>query len=242
MTRGLTTTIKSELAASHVRIGYFFEIVFDTTPIRLSSTFHNVSWDSKTWLGNGWFHGADSIVEDEDLDVNELTIYLSGVNPSLLSAFLTDSSASNTGALYLVFFDSTWTPKADPYLLFEGNLNEVTFSEESDNTSIEVSFEDKLSKLDKASDVRWTHNFQQTRYSGDNGFNYVQSLEDWDGYWGTKKGNKKTKKDAKQDRNTNKKKKKNTTKSSEANKRKRRQTRQDLGGRKRARAGRKNRR
>lgn len=238
MARNLTSAVKTELAATNCRIGYFLEINFDTTPVRLSSTMHDVSWDSKTWQGNGWFHGSDSVVEDEDLDTDELTVYLSGVNSTLISAFLTDSSANNTGKLYLVFFDSSWSVVADPYLLFDGYLDEVEISEESDDTSIEVSFESRLAILDKASDIRWTHNFQQTRFSGDDGFNYVQSLEDWDGYWGREKGKKKKKNDAKQDReNKKKKKKKGKKKKSQENKKKRRANRRKRGHRRRARQG-----
>lgn len=162
---------------------------------------HNISWDSKTWLGNGWFHGRDSIVEDTDLDADKLSIFLSGVNSSLISAVLSDTSADNTGSLYLVFFDSDWDVIADPYLLFTGNIDAIEISEQSKDTNIEIAWESALSVLDKASNIRWTDKFQQTRFSGDKGFEFVQKLqEDGELYWGKKK----TKTPKKKDRRTKK--------------------------------------
>jgi len=199
MARGLHANTITELSEPDVRIGYFLSIGFDT-PLYLSSLRHDKDWDSKTWLGNGMFHGADSIDEDQDLGVDELSVFLSGVDSTILSAFMNYSEADVVGQIYLVFFDENWAVVADPYLLFEGLLDEVEISEEADDTSIEVSFQNRLSQLDRASDIRWNHNNQIDRFAGDLGFDYVQALVDYDGYWGKNKLSKKEGKDAKEER------------------------------------------
>lgn len=184
MSRDLTSGMVTAFAASTVRPFFLFEATFYGSTLRLWDGFGDLTWDSKTWLGNGWFKGQGQVGEDNDVTPNNLEVYLSGVPLALVSLLLSGQRYTNRGSLWVGCFDSSNAIIADPYLLFEGGLSAPRIDDSSSVSQIVLSYTDDLVNILKSRELRNNHESQQSLFPGDRGFEYVASLQHWTGFWG----------------------------------------------------------
>lgn len=186
MSRTLTTAVSSAVEASEVRPFYLFEAEFVSETLRLFSGGYDLTWNSETWLGNGWFKGLSNVKETGGVESSGVEVTLSGVPDTLISLVLGDSRQNLTGKLYLGFFDSSWSIIADPFLFFEGGLDVPKISDSNSDLDLILTYENHLVFLKRKRELRFTDQTQQALFPGDLGFQFVNSLAEWSGYWGKK--------------------------------------------------------
>ncbi len=186
MTRTLTTAAKNALDDILIRPFYLFYVEFEGTTLRLFSGDRDLFYGGYSWLGNGWFRGLSSIRETGDIQSTGLDITLSGVPDTMLSLVLTYARQNLPGRLYLGVFDSSYSVIADPILLYEGGFDVAKISRSIGDLTIALSFESNLASLRRKREIRFTDQQQKLWYPSDKGFEYVDSLAEWTGFWGNK--------------------------------------------------------
>ena len=183
---GLSGGMVTEFEADTIRPIFIFEGTFASSTLRLWDGFGNLSWDSQTWLGNGWFKGMSDVSEDEKLTSKGIDILLSGVPQSLISLILSEQRHTARGRVWLGCLDSSGAVVNSPYMLFEGGLSSPRINDSSDSAEIVLSYEDDLIILQKTKSLRYNNEAQKALFPSDRGFEYVSSLQDWIGFWGNK--------------------------------------------------------
>lgn len=186
MARDLTTDMVTALGAPVLRPFMLYEGTFASSTLRLWDGYGDLSWDGKTWLGNGWFSGIGDVANDNDIKANNIDVTLSGVPLALVSLILTESRHSCRAAVYLGCFDAAGAIVADPYLLFEGALSAPRIDDSAQASQIVLTYEDDLIVILKSKELRFNHETQQSLFPGDRGFEYVAGLQKWTGFWGYK--------------------------------------------------------
>ena len=194
MPRDLTPQFITQLESGTVIPALFVELNFESTTLYLWNGVGDIIYDTNTYLGNGWFQGVESIKEEGDLVPRGLDIQLSGVPSSLVSIVLGQSVEKQTGIVSLGFLDDTFAIIQDPFPVYEGTLDVPELSENPENPIINISIEHSLIDLDRQRNFRYTNDNQTSFYPGDRGFEYVNSLQTWDGRWGKVKDGTKKKK------------------------------------------------
>jgi len=184
MTRTVTNDFLTEAEAVLCRPLLLYEGTFDPTVVRLANTARDVSWDSKTWLANGYLHVPEGGGESAELEPIGFEVVLSGVPSDLLSIVLGEARQGLPGNVWFGFFDSDWQVVDDPYLLWSGKFDTANINETPTGSVITLSYESDLADLDRPIELRWTHETQRHFYPDDLGFVYVPQLQDWDGFWG----------------------------------------------------------
>lgn len=184
MTRDLTSAFADELEADSVRIAFLFEGDFASAPLRLWTGVGDLSWDSKTWFGNGWLHDVSGVGETSDVKANNMEIVLAGVPSSVISLVLLEASQNREGNLWLAFLDGSESVIADPYLMFTGKFDTAEINDSIENAVVTLVYETQLVELEKADERRYTDVTQKSIYVDDRGLEYVTEMAEWDGYWG----------------------------------------------------------
>lgn len=184
MARGLTAGMITELTADTVRPILLFEWVAYGSTIRYWSGRGDLSWDSKTWLGNSVFKGIGPVSESKTIQAAGLSIMLAGEPSSIVSLQLNSTRTGQVGKLWLGFLNASGAVISTPYEFFSGQLSESNLNDGAKESTLELVFESDLIILEKSSGKRYTHEDQQIDYPGDLGFEYVPQLEDFTGYWG----------------------------------------------------------
>lgn len=185
MPRSFSAGFETELAASINRPRIFFEGDFGPQIVRLWNDIGNVSWNSQTWLGNGWLQDVSAIRETSTVQAVGARVVLTGV-PTELIALMLDSSLEQgaKGKIWLGFLNSSGAVIADPHLIFDGRFDYPVIQEADTNSTIELHFESALLALETAPGHRYNDEGQKKFFPGDRGFEYTVFLSDWSGFWG----------------------------------------------------------
>lgn len=184
MARNLTGAIITELDAVTVRPVTFVETVFAGGTFRFWTGIGDITWDGELWTGAGNLLEITPMTETTLVKANGITITLSGVNSSLLSAVLAQVQQSKTARCWLGFLDSSGAVIGDPYNFFVGFMDLPEIQEGGATSTITIGVESELIELLHPRNRRYTHEDQVTDFPTDKGFNFVNALQSWNGKWG----------------------------------------------------------
>jgi hypothetical protein len=157
MSRDITSGLNTEFTSSSFKIAFFFKSVWSSGTTYIWTGYDDITWDSQTWTGVGHLMGIPSVSETKEVQANGAAFSLSGVPSSLVSLILSDARQGNEVSLWVAAIDTDGSIIADPYKLFSG---------------------------DRSREIRYTDRFQQDRYSGDLGLQYVATLQNKAINWG----------------------------------------------------------
>lgn len=178
MARDLTTGMVIAMTSKVVRPCFIVEIDTAAGIILAWSGIGTLSWNGKGYVGVGVFGGIDVVGESTDLKAVGVNFSLDGVDSAMLSVALQDIQQGKIATLWLGALDSSGTLIADPYQLFSGFTDVPTINEGPDSScTIAISVENRAIDLGRARERRYTSADQQIDYPGDEGFDYVPSLQ-----------------------------------------------------------------
>ena len=187
--RSLTTAALAALAAGTVAPVYLVALQFDSGTKYCWTGIGTVVWNSQDWEGMGDLLGVSAITQTASLSSESTTISLSGLNSDDVSSVMSDVSTLSTADVWLGFLDlSTSAIIADPDHCFSGHLDVPTLQDDGPTATISITCENDLLRLAQSSMRRYTQDDQAIVYPTDTGFNYVPSVQAWNGAWGGKNG------------------------------------------------------
>jgi hypothetical protein len=187
MPRDITPAFQAALNDGEVFPALLLDIEFSDSELFLWNGIGDLLFNGDVYLGNGWFQGFGAVKEEGAMSPQGIDVTLTGIPTSLVSLILNQSVQNKFGRLLLGFLDSAGVIIQDPFLMYEGNLDVPQLVEDAKGPVIKISIENRLLDLDRPRDFRYTNESQKIFYEFDKGFEYVESLQDWEGYWGKKK-------------------------------------------------------
>ena len=119
-----------------------------------------------------------------------------------MSLVLSDVKMGQPAKVWFGFLTSAGAVVSTPYLLFSGLFDTAEIDENDQSPEIVLRYETKLIELERGKTFRYTTDSQRIFNATDRGFEYVPTIQDWNGYWGPK-----AKKPTKKDKNKQTKKK-----------------------------------
>ena len=153
----------------------------DFGPLRFWSGYGERTIEGETYFGAGQLISIEGVSEAADLAAKGLTVSLSGLPSSIVSAALQEPYQRRVCRVY--FGDAS---VSDVINVFSGRLNKMSIEDSADAATISVLVDSKLVEADKASNRRYTSESQKSRHSNDTFFDYVSALQDAEVVWGRK--------------------------------------------------------
>lgn len=185
MARTLTAGFISELEAKVKSPAIFFEGEFKNGIVNLWTGLGDIDWNSKTWLSSGGLiTSVSQISETSDVRADGLIILMSGISETLRSLILSEVEQGKPGTVYIGFINDAGDVVVDPANAFEGRLDVPSMKDGGEAISISFAYETRLRDLERAREFRYTNESQKILFPDDIGFEYVPSLQDWNGVWG----------------------------------------------------------
>lgn len=195
MARNLSADFITQATAAQSIPIILFQGDFQGSSLRLWNGVGNLSWDSQTWLGNGWLQGVEGGDESVEVEAVSMSVILSGIPSSVFSLILNDQREKLAGLLYIGFLNaSTGAVVSSPYLWWKGQYSHAEIEEGAEGSKVSLVYDSPLVDLDRPKERRWTDESQKQLFAGDRGFEYVVAVSKWPGNWGaerTKPGGKK---------------------------------------------------
>ncbi len=182
--RDLSAAFIEQLEAEVKSVAIFFEAEFASETINYWTGFGSIDWDSKTWIGIGNIIKVSQISETSDIRADGLVFTISGISEESRSIILSEVRQGKPGTMYIGFIDDDGTVIVDPAVAFEGRLDVPKMTDSGATIAISFFYETRLRDLERVRELRYTNESQQQIHPGDIGFEYVPSLQDWNGVWG----------------------------------------------------------
>lgn len=184
MSRSISTAFATALAGSSVEPFFAIDIMFDSGPLYVWSGYGDFTSGTKTYLGAGQLLNISSVEETTEIEAKGATLSISGIPSSYLSLALTETYQGRECVIY--FGVRTATGTIELWEVFSGELDQMNIFEDKDTTTVSVTAENTLIKLDRPVVRRFTDQDQKSRYPNDKGFEYIAGIQDKEIYWGRK--------------------------------------------------------
>ena len=176
MARGLTSSIKTELATGVIDPVLLVEIEF-ATPIYLTNApfdiTSSVSGSSRTYITNGHLKNITGINETNKPTKNSLQLTLSGVDQTYISIALSENIINKEVYIYRGFLDANNALISDPFLLFFGTIDEYRITDNTTTANLVLNLTSHWGNFEKTSGRVTTDNSQQRFFSGDKGMEFA---------------------------------------------------------------------
>lgn len=182
MSRDLTPTVLNAVDDAVVYPFFAVDLDFSSGPLYVWSGIGDLTIGGKTYLGAGQVLSLSAVEETTEIEAKGATLTMSGIPSSFLSLALDEPYQGRECRIY---FGMTSDPSA--YVeIFSGELDQMNISEEGNTSTIAVTAENVLIKLERPVVRRFTNEDQKSRFPNDRGLEFVASLQDKEVFWGRK--------------------------------------------------------
>jgi hypothetical protein len=184
MPRAMTAGYLAAIQSAALRPALFVEAHFTSGPIYVWSGAGPIVWGGHTWTGLGSLGSVSTIDESATVEAKGITLTLSGIDSAFLTDILDEFQVGLPVVVSLGLFDAVGALIADPVASFVGEMDQPTLDVTGTSATIAINCESRLLELNVAVDRRYTNEDQQRDYPGDRGFEFVNSIQEAQIYWG----------------------------------------------------------
>jgi len=182
MTRSLTTAVKNELATNDIRPVHLITIGF-SIPVNITdcsfSLTSSVSGSSVTYSASDFILGISNHNEQTDLTKATVELNLSGADQTFIATVLNENVTNDIVDIYRGFLNDSNTLIADPFLLYRGNIESFSISENDTTTSVGLTIVSHWADFEKKNGRKTNNTSQQRFFSTDVGMDFSsQTVQD----------------------------------------------------------------
>jgi hypothetical protein len=179
MARGLSSSLKTELANQSIKPILLVEMLFPT-PQRLTNHYKDVVHNSNTYLSSGHLLSINAKTENSKLDVANFIVKLSAVDSAFTSILLGNNVSNDEVTIDIGLLNNSDT-LIDTYQFDKGYIE--SFRINTDNATIDLICTSHFSDFSRVAGRRTNEGSQQRFFSTDRGFQYA-GLTVQDILWG----------------------------------------------------------
>ena len=184
MPRAMSADYLAAIQSAALRPALFVEANFTSGPIYVWSGVGSIIWGGHTWTGLGSLGNVSMIEEGATVEAKGITLSLSGIDSALLTGILDEFQVGLPAIVSLGLFNVAGALIADPVGCFVGQMDQPTLDVTGTSATISINCESRLIEMNVAVDRRYTNEDQQRDYPGDRGFEFVNSIQQAQIYWG----------------------------------------------------------
>ncbi len=185
MARDLSAAFIAQLEAETKSVALFYTGEFATGTVYLWSGLGEIDFGGNTYVGfGGVLTSISRVKETSDIKAQGITIALSGITEEFRSLVLAEARQGKPGSIFIGFIADDGSVIADPAIAFEGRLDVPSMHDNGQDILINITYENRLRDLERLREFRNTNESQKILFPDDIGFEYVPSLQDWNGSWG----------------------------------------------------------
>lgn len=207
MARDLNTEFVDGLQQSVVYPFFAVDLNFQSGPLYFWTGYGDLSINGVTYLGVGTLVNISAVEETTEIEAKGAVVTMTGIPSSFLSLALAEPYQGRECKIYFGLWlnNRTITTQANDtittedlfefatetdtrYLteIFSGELDQMNISEEGNTSTIAVTSENVLIKLERPVVRRFTNEDQKSRFPSDRGLEFVAGLQDKEVFWGRK--------------------------------------------------------
>lgn len=185
MTRDITS---GAITASQAGSGYaavvLVDLDFPSGHIRVHTGAGDITFNNFLYQGVGDLGGISNVEETIEGQTSRIELFLTGIDPALISTALNENYRHREGVVYLAFIDSNGVLVDDPVVTFRGRMDTMPITL-GDTAKIRLRIESRLADWNRARIDRYTNESQQQKFPGDKGLEFVSQMAEKEIVWGS---------------------------------------------------------
>jgi hypothetical protein len=180
MSRDIATVVANALGDAVVEPFFAIDLGFDTGTLRLWTGHGSKIIDGEEYIGAGAFLQVSDLQETAEIQAAGATLTLSGIPSELLSLALTEPYQQRPARIYFGLIADA----DDMVEVFTARMDQMTIDEGPETSTIQLTVENVLVDLERPRVARYTNADQQSRFPGDRGLEFVESVQGREIFWG----------------------------------------------------------
>jgi hypothetical protein len=182
MPRNVTAAFITALSEGNLYPCLYLEIYFASGPVRLCSAYQDQILASVLYKGVGNFLDVSTIEDGATVQARGINVSLSGIDPTLLPAALSEFQVGLSATLTLGLLADR-LPINAPVVAWQGRTDQPTITVDEKTATISIALESVLVDMNTPVPYRYTNQDQQLFYPGDLGFAWVNAIQSISIYW-----------------------------------------------------------
>ncbi len=177
MSRGLPQSVVDAFGSNGFNYATLVQILrknsgnFTLTDYGIDLTYRNVKYLSSSLLLE-----VASVTESQALQVNDMSLTLSGANQTFISSFLNDPNfIADRVLIYKAVLDES-NNITGAFLQFDGRISEYGIEEDEESSTVELTVASHWADFEKINGRKTNNNIQQLYYPDDVGFEYASVI------------------------------------------------------------------
>ena len=164
----LTATQGQQIVACHLGKFEFKDetLYFNTSPVE-------ITYKSQTYYAVGNLGSVDDIVETDELSMSSLDVHLNMINDDMRSYAANLEYSNRPATIYRAYLNSSYQLIGEPLVLFYGAMDNVTFNESGDTSTLTLTIADHLIDWARNRNGRYTSQEQKVIDSTDTGLDHL---------------------------------------------------------------------
>lgn len=193
MSRGINATTKASLASDGFYFATLIKMEFSqpsATTIRLTDFGSDLSVDvtgsgAETFTSSGHLLNIGDAAESANLQVNTLTLTMSGVDQAILSTFLSYEYIDVPCRIWRAVLDSSNNVVGEHFIFFDGRIVGFDVRDDGADSEVQIEIASHWRDFEKINNRKTNSNSQNIYFPGDKGFEFASRVAK-DIRWGRK--------------------------------------------------------
>ena len=204
MSRDISSGVQIAIEDNVVYPFFVTELNFSTDVLRFWTGLGTLVYNGNSYTGAGNLLQISSIGETSEIAAKGATLTLSGIPSESLALALSEPYQGRLCKIYFgLFMKGALLQEDSSYILlengqkiglelqdtslteiFSGYMDQMNIDEGAYTSSVQLQVETKLVDLERQRVARYTSAYQKSKYPGDLGLDFVESLQDKQVVWG----------------------------------------------------------
>lgn len=194
MTKVLDPAVVSTLESNQFECAHLVDLYLDAGTEYITDSFYDIDFNSNTYEAAGGLMGFEDITEQTEVIVGSVRVTLSQVEPDIIKRALNESIINKRMVIRRGFYNTgSRTLRANPHIIFDGNVNTYNINEDPDGSSITVTAASHFANFRQVntritnpeSQKETTHYITGAFFDQDKGFEHASAMIQ-DLQWGQK--------------------------------------------------------
>ena len=176
MSRGLHSTLKTELATDHLDQIHLIQFTIGSTIYYRTTAYFDITYDGNTYTADATLLKIPSITESSQIATSNVTFNIEGASQTFISLLLNNEHIHRPVKIIRGYLTDAGALIDNPYTIFLGYIAGYSIDETTTSSSVSISVANHWANFEMKRGRRTNDNSQQQIFNGDKFFEFSNAL------------------------------------------------------------------
>jgi len=176
MSRGLHSTLKTELATNHLDQVHLIQFTIGSTIYYRTTAYFDLVFDGNTYTAGADLLAIPSITESSTVATSTVNFSIEGASQTFISLFFNNDHIHRPVKIIRGYLTDAGALVANPYTIFLGYISGYAINETTTTSKISINVANHWANFEMKRGRRTNDNSQQQIFGGDKFFEFSNAM------------------------------------------------------------------